>query len=106
MLHSSQSAAREKSNRLFVKKYAKSTYTESEWRFDRIARGFNGESRASNAGRQGHFERPPSDDLPLQAAGRVWRPPYDVTPARRARSTTPVIGAHHRAGTEETALAL
>ena len=54
-----------KSNRLFVKKCAKSTYTESEWRFDWIAKRFNGESRASNAGRQGHFERPPSDDLPL-----------------------------------------
>src|SRR5271169_1461420 len=50
-------------------------------RFDRIAERFNGESRASNAGRQGHFERPPSDDLPLQAAGRVWRPPHDDAPA-------------------------
>ena len=86
-----------KSNRLFVKKRAKSTYTESEWRFDRIAERFNGELRASNAGRQGHFERPPSDDLPLQAAGRVWRPPHDVAPARRARSAASVIGAQHRA---------
>ena len=93
-------------NRLFAEKRAKSTYTESGWRFKRIAKALTANRERRIAGRQGHSERPPSDDLPLQAAGRVWRSPHDDAPARRARSAPPVVGARHRARAEAAALAL